>query len=115
MKFLNVGFSNSTRMSMSLDVFYSPRAKEPKRKALLFAYPSADSASIGAKAQAASRRCAKAVARLAEAAGRVLPSASNWIAKMDKGLVFYIIFFTSFKTSLTKTTPHSTAFFSLPR
>jgi hypothetical protein len=37
MKFLKVGFSNSTRMSMSLDSFCSPRAYEPKRPILLTA------------------------------------------------------------------------------
>ena len=37
MKFLKVGFLNSTRMSMSLDAFYSPRASEPKRPILLTA------------------------------------------------------------------------------
>jgi hypothetical protein len=37
MKFLKVGFSNSTRMSMSLDAFCSPRAYEPKRPILLTA------------------------------------------------------------------------------
>gem|GEM_PF-4360748 len=35
MKFLKVGFSNSTSMSMSLASIYSPRKKEPKRPILL--------------------------------------------------------------------------------
>ena len=37
MKFLKVGFSNSTRMSISLNAFCSPRAYEPKRPILLTA------------------------------------------------------------------------------
>jgi len=92
MKFLKVGFSNSTRMSMSLASFCSPRAKDPKRpirfsaklalmqlpwllrrsiisifcpllKALLFADPLANSASFGLGA----RRPPPARARLGRA------------------------------------------------